>query len=465
MQALFYMIVLVVLSANPTTAPAASADTLTAGVAVVDITPPVGYRMAGYPTERISTEVQNSLQAKALVFAQGDTAGALVACDVIGIPRDVTDGARKLAEEKTGIPAHHIAVFATHTHTGPLYYGPQREFFHKRAIDQHGKDPREEVNYADLFAAKIVEAIVQARAAAVPVRVDAGVAMERRLSFNRRFHMADGSVRFNPGQQNPDIVRAAGPIDPEVGIVRLRDAGRRRPMAVLTVFPLHCDTVGGTAYAADYPYYLSKGLCRDQQDLVSVFGNGTCGDINHIDVSTKGRRSAEEIGSMLAETVRVALTSLHDVGEPALAIRSEQVAVPLQRYSPEQIDRAARALVANETKELPFLQRVEAYKIMDLARYKDPTLPLEVQVFRLGRDVAIVTLPGEVFVDLGLAIKKASPFKTTLVIELANDSPAYIPTKKAFAEGSYETVNSRVAPGGGETIVAAAVKLLKELGG
>ena len=81
----------------------------------------------------------------------------------------------------------------------------------------------------------------------------------------------------------------------------------------------------------------------------------------------------------------------------------------------------------------------------------------------LSDETAIVTLPGEVFVELGLAIKAASPFKTTLVIELTNDSPAYIPTKKAFAEGSYEIVNSRIQPGGGEKLVEAAIRLLKEL--
>ena len=48
-------------------------------------------------------------------------------------------------------------------------------------------------------------------------------------------------------------------------------------------------------------------------------------------------------------------------------------------------------------------------------------------------------------------------------MELCNDSPGYIPTKKAFAEGSYETVNSRVRSGGGEAMVELAVKLLKRL--
>jgi len=91
------------------------------------------------------------------------------------------------------------------------------------------------------------------------------------------------------------------------------------------------------------------------------------------------------------------------------------------------------------------------------------TIGLEVQVFRLGGEAAVVALPGEVFVELGLAIKKASPFPTTLVIELCQDAPGYIPTSKAFAEGSYETVNSRIAPGGGEKMVEAAARLLAEL--
>ncbi|MBI3469199.1 MAG: hypothetical protein HY000_39855 [Planctomycetes bacterium] len=116
------------------------------------------------------------------------------------------------------------------------------------------------------------------------------------------------------------------------------------------------------------------------------------------------------------------------------------------------------------SRELPFLKQVEAYKIVSLQMLEGATLPMEVQVFRLSNDVAIVGLPGEIFVELGLAIKQASPFKTTLVIELCNDAPGYVPTRKAFAEGSYETVNSRVQTGGGEMLVEAAGRLLKELG-
>ena len=91
------------------------------------------------------------------------------------------------------------------------------------------------------------------------------------------------------------------------------------------------------------------------------------------------------------------------------------------------------------------------------------TIPLEVQVFRIGEDAAIVGLPGELFTELSMAIKKASPFKTTLVIELTNSSINYVPTENAFRQGSYETINSRLAPGGGELMVASAIRILKSI--
>src|SRR5262249_12721322 len=153
---------------------------------------------------------------------------------------------------------------------------------------------------------RIVEAIVQAQADVGPVDLLSGVVAQRGLSFNRRFHMRDGSVRFNPGKLNPDIVRPAGPVDPAVGIVLLDSSANGRSRAALTVFSLHLDTVGGTEYSADYPFYVERHLCQDLgNDFVSLFGNGTCGDINHIDVTNslpqKGQEEAGRIGAALAE--------------------------------------------------------------------------------------------------------------------------------------------------------------------
>ena len=443
--------------------------TIQAGVAVVDITPPLGYRMSGYFRERLSTGVKNPLKAKALVLRQGGVRAAVVCCDIIGLAPAVSARARQAAAKATGIPAENILLAATHSHTGPLYFGALRKHFHDTAVAETGSDPRETVDYPALLAERIAAAIKEASADTRPVRLEAATAEQQGLSFNRRFHMKDGSVRFNPGVLNPAIVRVAGPIDPAVGIVTLRPPGDKHPLAALVNFALHLDTVGGTEYAADYPYFVEQRLRETWGNgFTLLFGTGTCGDINHVDVTKKERLKTDVIGRTLGETVANAPRT--PLAAPSLGVRSATVRVPLQAFSDDEIAWAEEAIRKVGTRDLPFLEQVRAYKILacEMRRADAPdgkTMPIEVQVIRLAPDAAVVGLPGEVFVDLGLAIKRASPFRTTLVIELCQDAPGYIPTEKAFREGSYETVNSRVAPGGGERMVETAARLLKELAG
>lgn len=440
------------------------AGELQAGVAAREITPPLGYRMSGYFSERLATGVRDPLFAKALVLRQGDTAVALVCCDLIGIPRKVSHAARRHAAEATGIAAENIAVCCTHSHTGPLYAGVLRDWFHEQAVQREGRDAAESVDYPAFLVEQIADAVQEAHAVLAPVRLARAVVdQEPQLSFNRRFHMRDGSVRFNPGQRNPDIVRPAGPIDPEVGVLLVQPVEGGAPRAVLTVFALHLDTVGGTLYSADYPYYLEQALRQTWGEaLLSLFAAGTCGDINHIDVTRQDRRPTEEIGRLLAASVFRAADAATEI-RPSLAMRSKLVEVPLQTYTADELAWAKQSLPLVGSRELEFLEQVRACKLVALSNYAGQSVELEVQAIRLSDDLAVVTLPGEVFVELGLAIKQASPFAQTLVIELANHNPAYIPTRKAFAEGSYETVNSFIAPGGGELLVEAALELLGQL--
>ncbi len=452
----------------PLARPAPAAEPLKAGLAVTDITPPAGYRMSGYFRERLATGTTNPLRAKALVLKQGDVAVAVVCCDLIGLSRAVSDPARRAAAQATHVPAGHILLAATHTHTGPLYFGALRKHFHEQAVAEHGKDRCEAVDYPARLVERLTTVIEEAAGAAAPARLAAGTAEQRGLSFNRRFHMKDGTVRFNPGMKNPDIVRRAGPIDPEVGILTVRRPQDEQPRAAVVNFALHLDTVGGTKYAADFPYVLEQRLREAWGDgFTLLFGTGACGDINHVDFPNGVRLKTETIGRTLAETVAGA--DPKPIAAPALAVRRRVLRVPLQTFTDEEVAWARETLKKLGKEKLPFMERVRAYKILacEMRRAEAPdgqTMPLEVQVVRLSSDVALVGLPGEVFVDLGLAIKQASPFETTLVIELCQDAPGYIPTEKAFREGSYETVNSRVAPGGGERMVQAAVALLNELG-
>jgi neutral ceramidase len=426
------------------------------GAAEVDITPPRPMRMSGYFHERISTGTKDPLKAKALVFGQDETRAAFVFCDLVGVPVGVSFRARQQAAAKTGIPAAHIVVAATHSHTGPLYYGALHRILRERAGP---KDPLD-FDYAPFLVAKITEAVVNADRARRPARLETGSVRVDGLAFHRRFRMKDGTLRTNPGSLNPDILEPAGTVDPDLGLLLARDASG--PLATLAVFGLHCDTTGGTEFSADYPATLERALHDGLSTrLVSCFGAGPCGNINHIDVTKKERARPEAIGARLARAVIEASPRLRPVA-PALAVANARVDLPLQRYPAEMVDHARQNTDKIGGKELPFLDQVRICSILHLQDL--PTvLPLEVQAFRLAPDVALVTLPGEVFVELGLAIKHLSPFRTTLVVELANDNPAYIPTRTAFEAGGYEVVNSRIEAGGGERLVDTALRLLNDL--
>jgi hypothetical protein len=461
--ALFLAVILSTFSA------AKGADELKAGVAFVDITAPIPFRMHGYFYERLSTGIKDPLYARAIVLQQGKELAAFVFCDLVGIPYAETAPARKKASEATGIPVEHIAVTATHTHTGPQFFMALSDYWHEQAVAKHGKDPYDSAAYQAELIDKIADAVVQAKAALAPVEVRSGIAHEDRISFNRRYRMKGGAVRFNPAINNPDIIGPAGPIDPQVGIITFSKAGAKEPSSVLVSFAMHADTTGGTLYSADYIHGLDERLKHSfGPDFKVLFGTGTCGDINHRDVHSEKQRTPEELGSMLGDKVEDAIRKgeLPSIKHPTLAVRSTKVPGKLQQMTETDIAKAKAKMEGLGTPGFPFMDAVEACKVMDVERLRKiwgDTVPLEVQAFRLDDDTAIVTLPSEIFVNLGLSIKAASPFKTTLVIELANDSVAYIPTRQAFLEGSYEVTNSRVERGTGEKLVEAAVGLLKEL--
>jgi neutral ceramidase len=450
---------------SPQASPAAA---LYVGAAEIDITPPVGYRMAGYFNERLSTGIHDPLHAKAIVLQQGRQRLALVSCDLVGVSLSQTTNARARASQLTGIPVSNIVICATHSHTGPLFDGPLREYFHEAARKTHGDDPQEKVDYPAFLTERLAKVIAAAQASLRPAQLQTGVVKHEGLSFNRRFWMKNGKVVFNPGQLNPGIGRPAGPIDPDVGILLARGLDAKQPFTGLTIFAVHSDTVGGTEYSADYEYFLEQTLRRAfGEGYVSAFGLGTCGDLNHINVNEKPARPqrfeiAQRIGSTLAKVVIDSSKSLPSMSKPSLAVRSASLEVPFQQATPEQVANARKTMERFNDTNVSFLVKVAAVRTLDLAG-RGPLYPMEVQVFRLDADTAIVCLPCEIFVELGLAIKKASPFKRTLVIEICNDRPSYVPTLKAFAEGSYEVTNARVKPGAGEMLVDTAVKLLHQL--
>ncbi len=229
-------------AAAPAAAPADETK-LRVGVAEVDITPPLGFPMAGYYHERLAEGTINPLKAKAIVFRTEETAAALVVCDLIGIATDLKLAIRQRASDKTGIPPSNIAISATHSHTAPDY---TKELY--LTLGGVRQDPSR-AKYIEKLIAGIAQAIIQADAEARPAKIETGSAIqETPVSFNRRFVMRDGSVKTWQSYENPNVVRAAGPIDPQIGLVAIREESGE-PRAILSNFALHLDTVGGMKWS------------------------------------------------------------------------------------------------------------------------------------------------------------------------------------------------------------------------
>jgi hypothetical protein len=422
--------------------------------------------MAGYYFERAAEGVHDDLYVKALILDQGGTKVALVSLDLISTPMGLVEAARGEIERTTGLPGRNVMISATHAHTGPVLAG--------RGLrdDALGAGSDLVRRYSAALPAKIAEAVRRAESTLTPAIVRAAKGTEQSLAFNRRFHMTDGTVGWNPGKLNPKILKPAGPIDPEVAVVLFESrSGPHKPLATYVNYAVHLDNIGGLKISADMPGTLYSLLSLVKgPDMVTVYTTGCCGDINHINVHwaepQHGFENAARMGVVLAGAVFESWPALKPLSQDTLRVKSQIVPLPLPKISPADVE-IARQVVARhhdpKANQPAFLETVQAYKVLDVDARKGKPTEVEVQVIALDHDIAWVSLPGEVFVELGLAIKQDSPFPHTIIAELANGSIGYIPTRRAYTQGNYEVVSARCAEGSGELLVDTAIRLLKEL--
>jgi hypothetical protein len=445
----------------------ATAAELRVGASVTKITPPLGVPLAGYYHARGADSVLDDLYARTMVVEQDGKKAAFVVLDLISTTRALVEQSRAEIAKRTGLAGSRVMISATHTHTGPELKGRGRR------TDEVSSGSESVLKYVEQLPALIADGVKQAESNLALARMSAAIGREEHLSFNRRFKMRDGTVGWNPGKGNPNIVAAAGVTDPDVGLLYAETLGEKekpgRPIAMYVNFAMHPDTVGGTKYSADYPGALARLLAGAKgPDMVTVFANGACGNLNHIDVNwmapQKGPAEAHRIGVVLAAAVLQASKQLKPVEIGGLRAKSETVSLPLPTVTPAEVEQATQDVRASrDDNRIGFMKLVNAYKVLDVAARKGQPQEVEVQVIALGSDVAWVSLPGEVFVELGLAIKQRSPFRYTMIAELANGGIGYIPDRRSYAEGNYEPVSARCAAGSGEMLVETAVRLLEAL--
>ena len=204
---------------------------LQAGVARTDITPPVGIAHLNWGSQT-HVEAQGidpaGMYATALVLSDGRQKFAMVDIDRLHIRSNMDEVIRQAAE-RTGIPAAHIRLGATHTHSGPAYQDDKGPL---------GKDPRRYLPTIEIYdrfvAAKIVGAIVEANSKLRPVHVY-GAKGKGTININRRVR-ATATTPPAVGT-NPE-----GFVDHDLIVFRIDDANGK-PYAVLVNFQCHGTTL------------------------------------------------------------------------------------------------------------------------------------------------------------------------------------------------------------------------------
>jgi hypothetical protein len=435
-----------------------AAEPFRVGAAQVDITPKNGTSMAGFYKFRAAGGINDPLYSKAMVVEQDGKYAAMVVIDLVTTNRVVVESARKLIQEQCGIAGERVMISATHTHSGPqLPRGSMMDDLTK-VQDEPTK------SYVEGLPALIAKSVVEAKSKLTPAQPAFAIGNGEGISFNRRvLRQGSDQAIWQPKKIDLATEKPAGPVDPDIGVLAFQLEGRA--IASYLNFAMHPTSMGqGLKFSADYPGVFTK-LVTEQHGLsmISVCSNGTCGNINQGNYFTGKNRNTQEIGTALADATTAVWPKLKPLATFAPRVFSTQVTLPRPMYTEEQIAKAKDMAQRMNTQSFGTVPLAETFCIMETLARKDVPLVVEVQAIAFSNELAIVSLPGEIFVELGLAIKKASPFKHTLIAELANGSTGYVPNRIAYPQGNYEVVSARCAAGSGEMLVDAALKLLKQI--
>ncbi len=449
---------------------ALAAHPLRAGAATSNITPELGAKIVGGFAPFPATGVHDELHARCLVLDDGKTLLALVVCDLLGMHRSVSVEARKLIQEATGIPPERVLISGTHTHSAASALGENR-YTSEQTLD----------DYQRFVARRIADGVRRAINALRPAQIAFGTAEAPEHVFNRRWLMRDGTapvnpfgkvdkVKMNPPAGSPNLIEPAGPTDPTISFIALREPGGRL-ISVFSAYSLHyVGGVGSGDISADYYGMYCEALKKLQHiedngpPFVAMMANGTSGDVNNNDYRTArpARKPYEQmryVAEDVAKKVNGALATVTWKDHAELDARYREEQLSWRQIEPELLAWAKEKLPGGApppAKGKVDLSLAYADRVQRLAKAPNPAL-IPLQVLRIG-DIGIATSPCETFVETGLEFKKRSPFAHSFMVELNHGYFGYLPTPRHFALGGYETW-----PGTNSIEPQAAVKMLDAL--
>lgn len=425
------------------------AGQLRGGASAVDITPlrfPVS--MTGGFQDRLAMQAHDRLHARCVVIDDGETRIAIVVCDSCLITRDIYDQSKIAAAKATGIPVNRILTAATHTHSAPTAV----------PLAQCNPDPE----YVKHLTRQITKAIIEANANMQPVEVGWGTAQVPEEVGNRRwfvkpqalqpnpFNEPGDQVRTNPPRGTGLLIKAAGPVDPDVTFLSLRSA-KSQPVSLLANYGLHY--VGGIPpgqlsadYFGEFARQIASRFKTDAKGgFVGIMSNGASGDVNNYLFPNARPRSepferVKDVASLVADRVATANAMIDFQSETTILMNEQELEVRIRQPDAEQLAKAKALLAKAANPERLTMNEVYAQESVRLSQ-ASPNVQIKLQTITIG-ELAIVTVPCEVFAGIGLEIKRRSPFKTTFLIGLANGYNGYLPSPEQHKLGGYETWRS-----------------------
>jgi hypothetical protein len=456
---------------------AAEPGPLQAGAATSNITPELGGGIVGGFKPFPAKHIHDELHARCLVLDNGQTRLALVVCDLLGIHRTVSDEARRLIQEQIGLPRENVLISATHTHSACSALGESRY------------QDRQELNgYQQFVARRIADGVQRAANLLRPAEIAFGTAAAPEHVFNRRWYMRAGTVpanpfgttdlvKMNPPAGSPNLTEPAGPTDPIVSFLAVREPDGR-PIALYAAYSLHyVGGVGPGHVSADYFAMFCNELTRLQgaqdQDppFVAMMANGTSGDINNINFvkprpSQPAYKQMQYVAHDVAQKVHAALTGLQYRRDVVLDRRYRELPIGSRRPTPEQLAWAKQTLAAApEDRQKWDLSAIYADRTLHLADAPE-TIAAPLQVLRVG-EVGIGSMPNEIFCEIGLEFKDRSALQPAFLVSIAHGYLGYLPTPRQHDLGGYETWlgTNRVERDASTKMLNSLVEMTQELAG
>ena len=449
---------------------------LQAGFSRVTVNPHMGIDIVGYYKERKAEGILDNLEVNVLAVKKAEKTVLFVAIDLAHLSKEVFDRIKIEISNKTGVDINAIFVHTTHTHTGPGY--------ELGKVDEDKDAIKMVDDYMEFLIKSCVDGAIFALADLKPAKMGYGVGQAPKIAFIRRFRMKDGSVKTNPGVNNPDIVEPIGQVDERVSVVRFdREGGKT---IVLVNFGNHPDTVGGNLISGDWPTLTRHFVEKAIENTLCIFFNGAQGDVNHVNVHPQGGDFNDMFNDFdgcsrgyghtrhMARVVTGGVLQVYDkvkyIDVDEIKYEQRYVDIPSNKATKEQLELAHKyndLHLQGKDDQIPFKAMelttvvAEAARMVRLENGPD-AFPMLFSAVSIG-GVALFGIPGEPFNWVGREIKKTDGYELVIPCCLTNGAEGYFPTKDAYDEGGYEARSSSFKAGVAEKIVDTAKVILADL--